>query len=64
MELMRRLIREEEGQGYLEYAVLIALVVIVVAVAAGWIGGAIQNYMNAVSRGVQAGVNKVNNLGD
>lgn len=52
MNLVMRLIKEEDGQGYLEYAVLIALVVILVAASAQFIGGAIGNYMGSVGNAI------------
>ena len=33
MEIMRRLVREEEGQGMVEYALIIALISVVVVAA-------------------------------
>lgn len=41
MEIMKRLVREEEGQGLVEYALIIALIAIVVIVALGPLGDAI-----------------------
>lgn len=52
MNLIKRLIQEEEGQTYVEYGVLIALIAIVVAVSAGWIGTAIQTFFGNISNSI------------
>lgn len=41
MEIMRRLFEEEEGQGMVEYALIIALIAVVVVLALGPLGEAI-----------------------
>ncbi len=52
MNLIKRLVQEEEGQTYVEYGVLIALIAIVVAVSAGFIGTAIQGFFNEISNSI------------
>lgn len=41
MEIMKRLVREEEGQGMVEYALIIALIAIVAAAGLKLLGPAI-----------------------
>ena len=50
MELLKRLFKEEEGQGIVEYALIVALVVfgIWVLVQATSIGNSVTNVFNAV----------------
>ena len=42
MEIMRRLVQEEEGQGLVEYALIIALISIVAVVAMNNLGNGIK----------------------
>jgi pilus assembly protein Flp/PilA len=49
MELVKRLIREEEGQGMAEYGLILALVAIAVIVALGILGGRISSKITNVS---------------
>lgn len=43
MEIMKRLVREEEGQGMVEYALIIALISIALVASAGTVKTAITN---------------------
>ncbi len=43
MELMKRLFREEEGQGMTEYVLIIALIALAAIVAMNYFGTAINN---------------------
>jgi pilus assembly protein Flp/PilA len=51
MELLKRLVVEEEGQGITEYALIVGLVVlgIWIAVDAADLGGAITNLFNRIT---------------
>ena len=56
-ELMRRFVREDEGQDLIEYALLCTLIALVVYIGAGLLGTALNNWYNAVAANVngQAG---------
>lgn len=49
MNLMKRLVKEEEGQGLVEYGLILALIVIVVIVAMGPLGQKIKNQFATVN---------------
>jgi pilus assembly protein Flp/PilA len=49
MNLMKRLCKEEEGQGMVEYGLILALVAIVVIAALTLLGPKIANMFNKVS---------------
>lgn len=49
MNLMKRLVKEEEGQGLVEYGLILALIVIVVIVAMGPLGQKIKNQFDTVN---------------
>lgn len=49
MEIMKRLVREEEGQGMVEYALIIALIAIVAAVGLTALGPKIDAMFDAIS---------------
>lgn len=46
---MKRLVREEEGQGMVEYALIIALIAVVVMTAIGPVGNAIKAKFESIS---------------
>ena len=48
MEIMKRLVREEEGQGLVEYALIIALISIVAIAAMKLLGEAVSDKFGAV----------------
>jgi len=52
MDLMMRLVREEEGQGMTEYALIIGLIALAAVVAIGLFGEAISAKFNAVTTSV------------
>ena len=60
MNFFQRLVREEDGQTYLEYAVLLALIAIVVATSAGFVGNALALFMERISDSINTAT--VNNL--
>jgi pilus assembly protein Flp/PilA len=50
MEIMRRLVQEEEGQGMVEYALIIGLIAIVlVSAAATDLGGALDSVIEKIT---------------
>ncbi|CZQ80824.1 flp/fap pilin component [Trichococcus palustris] len=48
MEIMRRLVQEEEGQGLVEYALIIALISIAAIVAMPLLGTKISNVFEGI----------------
>lgn len=48
MELMKRLMKEEEGQGLVEYALIIALVSIAIAATLSLLEGGIEGVFNDI----------------
>ena len=50
MELIKRLWKDEEGQGLIEYAILIGIIVIGVIVAVLFIGGWVQDQFDALQQ--------------
>ncbi len=59
MELLKRLMTEEEGQGIVEYALIVALVVFVIwsAVTVAGIGEGVSDIFNAVGTAVENATN-------
>ena len=49
MEFLRKLWSEEEGQGMVEYGLIIALIAIVVIVAFPAVSGALTNLFNTIA---------------
>jgi pilus assembly protein Flp/PilA len=49
MEIMRRLVQEEEGQGMVEYALIIALIAVVAAVGLTALGPKIDAMFDAIA---------------
>ncbi|GAB4275332.1 MAG: hypothetical protein Kow0029_16350 [Candidatus Rifleibacteriota bacterium] len=49
MELVRRFVREEEGQGLVEYALIIGLIAVVAIAALTASGGSISSIFNTIS---------------
>lgn len=49
MELMKRLINGEEGQGLVEYGLIIALIAVIAIVALQTVGGGVVNVLNNIS---------------
>jgi len=49
MELIRRFMKEEEGQGLVEYALIIALIAVMLIAALGLVKGGIQNTFTNIS---------------
>lgn len=49
MEIMRRLVQEEEGQGLVEYALILGLIVVGAIAFMGPIGTKISGWFQAVS---------------
>ena len=54
MEILRRLYRDDEGQGLVEYAMLLGIVAIGVALALDSLGDSIQIIFNQINAGLQA----------
>ena len=52
MELIRRFVREEEGQGLVEYALILGLIAIVAIAALSTAGQKIYNGLNTVSKSI------------
>lgn len=48
MNLVKRLVKEEEGQGLAEYALILGLIVVVVIIAMGPLGTKIKAVFNKV----------------
>ncbi len=49
MDWINRLIRDEEGQGMVEYALILVFIALVVVGAAGALGDAVDNSINKVA---------------
>ena len=49
MELIRRFVKEEEGQGLVEYALIIGLIAVVAIAALTASGGSISTIFNTIS---------------
>ena len=50
MEIMKRLVQEEEGQGMIEYALIIALIsIVIVAVFATGLDGALATVLSKIT---------------
>lgn len=49
MELIRRFVREEEGQGLVEYALILGLIAVVAIVALTVSGSSINNMFGTIS---------------
>lgn len=49
MELIRRFVREEEGQGLVEYALILGLIAVVAIAALSASGTSIQNMFGTIS---------------
>jgi len=54
MEKIKRLFKDEEGATMVEYALMVALIAVVVIVGAGLLGGAINTKFTTVSEQVTA----------
>lgn len=54
MKKVREFARNEEGQGLVEYALIIALVAIIVIVALSFLGGTVGNTYNYVAGNLEA----------
>lgn len=65
MELIRRFVKEEEGQGLVEYALIIGLISIVAIAALSAAGGSIGDMFSTVSTKLTGAATKVGeNAGD
>jgi pilus assembly protein Flp/PilA len=53
--LLRRFIREDEGQDLVEYAMLVALIAIVCVAGVGALGSALNTWYNGVSAAIPLG---------
>lgn len=53
MELIRRFVREEEGQGLVEYALILGLIAIVAIAALTTAGGKIKDGLNTVGSAIK-----------
>jgi len=59
MELIRRFVKEEEGQGLVEYALIIGLISIVAIAALSAAGGSIGDMFDSVSNSLSGAKEKV-----
>ena len=59
MELIRRFVKEEEGQGLVEYALIIGLISIVAIAALSAAGGSIGDMFDSVSNSLKGAKDKV-----
>ena len=59
MELIRRFVKEEEGQGLVEYALIIGLISIVAIAALSAAGGSIGDMFDSVSNSLSGAKVKV-----
>ena len=59
MELIRRFVKEEEGQGLVEYALIIGLISIVAIAALSAAGGSIGDMFDSVSNSLKGAKEKV-----
>ncbi|HEX5351858.1 MAG TPA: Flp family type IVb pilin [Trichococcus sp.] len=53
MEIMKRLVQEEEGQGLVEYALIIAIISIVIVAAGPAVATAIKTKFAEIATGLQ-----------
>ena len=53
MELIRRFVREEEGQGLVEYALILGLIAVVAIAALTLSGSSIKNMFTTISSTLQ-----------
>ena len=53
MELIKRFVREDEGQGIVEYALILGLIAIVAIAALGLAGNKIKNGLTFVSDNIK-----------
>ena len=52
MKLLKRLFREEEGAGLVEYALLVAVIALIVAVGAGLFGDALNAWFAGLATAI------------
>lgn len=57
MELIKRFINEEEGQGLVEYALIVGLIAVVAIVALTATGGSIGSIFDTISGQVESAAN-------
>ena len=50
LELIRRLVKEEEGQGMVEYGLIIALIAILLIAALGWVTGGLEVVFDTIAK--------------
>lgn len=60
MELIRRFVREEEGQGLVEYALIIGLIAVVAIAALTASGGSISSLFSSISGQLSTAADNVN----
>lgn len=61
MELIRRFVREEEGQGLVEYALILGLIAVVAITALTASGSSISSMFGALSGKLSKAASNVNN---
>jgi pilus assembly protein Flp/PilA len=61
MELIRRFVREEEGQGLVEYALILGLIAVVAIAALTASGSSISSMFGALSGKLSEAATNVNN---
>lgn len=60
MELMKRLMKEEEGQGLVEYALIVGLIALICVVAITAAGGSVKSIWEKIQAKLSGADNAVN----
>jgi len=54
LDMITALLKERDGQAMVEYALILALIAIVVIVALHFLGGAVSNQLNNIANNINA----------
>ncbi|MEW6622198.1 MAG: Flp family type IVb pilin [Bacillota bacterium] len=54
LELIKRLVKDEEGQGLVEYALIIGLIAIVAIAALGWVSGGLDDIFGRIKDALES----------